>query len=139
MNQLTVFYENSFWIGVFEETIDGKISICKVTFGAEPKGEELLNFITRYYFKLKFSGFYNEDAEFIQSASKRINPKRLQRLVSKEVSKVGISTKAQDAIRAERDSQKKLRHFKSKAFREQQEKIKFEKKQMQKKEKKKGH
>lgn len=139
MNQLTVFYENSFWIGVFEETIDGKISICKVTFGAEPKGEELLKFIDRYYYKLKFSGFYNEDAEFIQSASKRINPKRLQRLVSKEVSKVGVSTKAQDAIRAERDSQKKVRKSQSKAFREQQEKLKFEKKQMQKKEKKKGH
>ena len=139
MNQLTVFYENSFWVGVFEETIGDKISVCKVTFGAEPKGEELLNFMDRYYYKLKFSGFYSEDAECVQSATKRINPKRLQRLVSKEVSKVGVSTKAQDAIRAERESQKIVRQFKSKAFREQQEKMKFEKKQMKKKAKKKGH
>ncbi len=139
MNQLTVFYENSFWVGVFEETISGKISVCKVTFGAEPKGEELLQFMDRYYYKLKFSGFYSEDAECVQTATKRINPKRLQRLVSKEVNNVGISTKAQDAIRVERESQKKLRQFKSRAFKEQQEKMKFEKKQMKKKAKKKGH
>ncbi|MBF4692686.1 YjdF family protein [Fusibacter ferrireducens] len=139
MNQLTVFYENSFWVGVFEEKRDGEISVCKVTFGAEPKGEELLNFVDRYYFKLKFSDFYAEDEACIQSVTKRINPKRLQRLVSKEMNQVGISTKSQEAIRAERESQKKVRLSQSKAFREQQLKLKFAKKQKQKKEKKKGH
>ena len=35
--ELTVFFEEPFWVGVFERIEDGKLSVCKVTFGAEPK------------------------------------------------------------------------------------------------------
>ena len=35
--RLTVFFEEPFWIGVFERISEGKLSVCKVTFGAEPK------------------------------------------------------------------------------------------------------
>ena len=31
---LTVFFEDPFWVGVFERVDDGKLSVCKVTFGA---------------------------------------------------------------------------------------------------------
>ena len=34
---LTVFFEEPFWVGVFERIEDGKLSVCKVTFGAEPE------------------------------------------------------------------------------------------------------
>ena len=34
--KLTIFFEDPFWIGVFEEVYDGKMSVCKVTFGSEP-------------------------------------------------------------------------------------------------------
>lgn len=34
---LTVMFEDPFWIGIFERISDGKLSVCKVTFGAEPK------------------------------------------------------------------------------------------------------
>ncbi len=33
--KLTVFFEDPFWVGVFERVSDGKLSVCKVTFGAE--------------------------------------------------------------------------------------------------------
>lgn len=36
-SRLTVFFEEPFWIGVFERISEGKLSVCKVTFGAEPK------------------------------------------------------------------------------------------------------
>ena len=39
--RLTIFFEEPFWIGVFERISDGKLSVCKVTFGAEPKGYEI--------------------------------------------------------------------------------------------------
>lgn len=42
--KLTVFFEEPFWIGVFERIYDGKLSACKVTFGAEPKDYEVLEF-----------------------------------------------------------------------------------------------
>ena len=53
--QLTVFFENQFWIGVFEQISDGRLSVCKVTFGAEPKEYDVFEFILRNYDKLEFS------------------------------------------------------------------------------------
>ena len=35
--KLTVYFEEPFWIGVFEQICDGKLSVGKVIFGAEPK------------------------------------------------------------------------------------------------------
>ena len=35
--KLTVYFEESFWVGVFEHIEDGKLSVAKVIFGAEPK------------------------------------------------------------------------------------------------------
>ena len=38
---LQVLFEEPFWIGVFEKRQEGKLSVCKVTFGAEPKDYEV--------------------------------------------------------------------------------------------------
>ena len=35
--KLTVYFEKPFWVGIFERTEDGKLSVAKVTFGVEPK------------------------------------------------------------------------------------------------------
>ena len=35
--KLTVFFEDPFWVGVFERIDHGRLSVSKVTFGAEPK------------------------------------------------------------------------------------------------------
>ena len=40
-SKLTVFFENPFWVGVFERIEDGKLSVSKATFGAEPKDYEV--------------------------------------------------------------------------------------------------
>ena len=47
--RLTVFFEEPFWTGVFERISDGKLSVCKVTFGAEPKDYEVLGVIQNGY------------------------------------------------------------------------------------------
>ena len=39
--RLTVFFEEPFWIGVFEHISEKKLSVCKVTFVAEPKDYEI--------------------------------------------------------------------------------------------------
>ena len=66
---LTVFFEGPFWIGVFERIDDGKLSVCKVTFGAEPKDYDVLEFVLRHYNELAFlcnrpsgkgSGFFHK-------------------------------------------------------------------------------
>ncbi len=53
--KLTVYFEEPFWIGVFERIEDGKLSVTKVTFGAEPKDYEVQEYIQKCYFSLKFS------------------------------------------------------------------------------------
>ena len=53
--KLTVFFEEPFWVGIFERIEDGKLSAAKVTFGAEPKDCEVQEYIQKWYFSLKFS------------------------------------------------------------------------------------
>ena len=38
---LTVYFDDPFWVGVFERMDGGKLSACKVTFGAEPKDYDM--------------------------------------------------------------------------------------------------
>ena len=37
LGKLTVFFEEPFWVGVFERVSDRKLSVCKVTFGADDR------------------------------------------------------------------------------------------------------
>ena len=52
--RLTVFYEEPFWVGVFERVEGDRLRVCKVTFGAEPKGYEVLDYVRRHYGELRF-------------------------------------------------------------------------------------
>ena len=49
--QFVVFFEDPFWVGVFEEIEDGNLSVCKVTFGKEPTEEELWEFVLQNHHK----------------------------------------------------------------------------------------
>ena len=39
--RLTVYFEEPFWVGIFEHIEDGKLSVAKVTFGVETKDYEV--------------------------------------------------------------------------------------------------
>ena len=41
---LTVYFEDGFWHGLFEQEYEGTYQVCRVTFGQEPKEDEILNF-----------------------------------------------------------------------------------------------
>ena len=53
--KLTVFFEEPFWVGVFERVSDGNLSVCQVMFGAEPKDYEVYEFVLKNYYQLQFS------------------------------------------------------------------------------------
>jgi hypothetical protein len=42
-SELLIYFEDPFWVGVFEQRHDGELAVCKVTFGAVPKDQEVLN------------------------------------------------------------------------------------------------
>jgi hypothetical protein len=131
---LTVYFESPFWVGVFERIDDGKLSVCKVTFGAEPRDCEVWEFILRNYDKLKFSPAIETDVKIIAD-----NPKRRQRNIKKQLQNVRIGTKSQQALAAQREKSK-IEH--KKASREQrklEQQRKFDLRQNKRKEKHRGH
>ena len=135
MIKLTVFFDNPFWIGIFERIENDKIQVCRVVFGQEPKDYEVYGFLLKNYFKLKFS----KDMILDEKPQLKINPKRMQREIKKSTKEKGISTKAQQALKLDYENKKGEKKLLSKEKREIEEKIKFQKRQQKKKEKKKGH
>ena len=51
VGRLTVFFEQPFWVGVFECISEGNLSVCKVTFCAEPKDYEVYDFVLKNYYE----------------------------------------------------------------------------------------
>ena len=128
--KLTVFFEEPFWVGIFERIEDGKLSVAKVTFGAEPKDCEVKEYIQKWYFSLKFSPVVENVVKDIKR-----NPKRMQREVKKQMLEIGIGTKSQQAL----EQNKQERKEKSRKRKEAEEQRMFELKQRKKREKHKGH
>ena len=131
---LTVFFDEPFWVGVFERVDGGKLSVCKVTFGAEPKDYDVFEFILRRYYKLTFSP--SVQTEVRQKAD---NPKRRLRNAGKQMERSGVGTKSQQALQKQREEMKTEHKQLSREKRNAEEKRRFEMKKQKKKEKKRGH
>ena len=131
--RLTVFFEDPFWVGVFERIEDGKLSVCKVTFGAEPKDHEVWAFVLKHYCQLKFSP--SVDVVVRKAAS---NPKRVQRELHRRSADTGIGTKSQQALQLQREENKMERKAASREQREAEKQRQFALKQQKRKEKHRG-
>jgi Protein of unknown function (DUF2992). len=132
--KLTIYFENPFWVGVFERIENRKLSVAKVTFGVEPKDYDVLEFINRNYYHLQFS----PAVETVVKDTKK-NPKRAQRDAKKQTMETGIGTKSQQALKLQQEQNKLARKERSKKEREEESDRLFEMKQQKKKEKHKGH
>ena len=131
--KLTVFFEEPFWVGVFERVSDGKLSVCKVTFGAEPKDYEIYDFVLKNYYQLRFSPAVATD---VKEAGR--NPKRVQREAQKQIQNTGIGTKSQQALKLQQEQLKTKRRAASREQREAEKQRQFELKQQKRKEKHRG-
>lgn len=132
--KLTVFFEGPFWVGVFERTAGGKLSVCKVTFGAEPRDFEVWDFILRHYHELTFSPAV--ETEVRQSPD---NPKRRQRSARQQVQAAGIGTRSQQALQMQREEQKAQRRQSSREQKDARKQHQFDVKQQKRKAKHRGH
>ena len=132
--KLTIFFEEPFWEGIFERIEDGKLSVAKVTFGAEPKDYEVQEYIRKYYSSLKFSPAVDTVVKDIKR-----NPKRMQREAKKQMQETGIGTKSQQALKLQQEQNKQERKVRSREKKEADELRMFELKQQKKREKHKGH
>ena len=132
--KLTVYFEEPFWVGVFERIENGRLTVAKVPFGAEPKDYEIQEYIQRYYFSLKFS----PAVDTVVKETKR-NPKRIKREAKKQMQETGIGTKSQQALKLQQEQNKQERKVRSREKREADQLRMFELKQQKKREKHKGH
>ena len=133
-NRLTVYFDDPFWVGVFERVCDGKLAAAKVTFGAEPKDYDIQGYILKYYYRLRFS----PAVAAVVKETKR-NPKRMQREVKKQLQNNGTGTKSQQALKLQQEQNKQTRKVKSREKKLAEAERMFELKQHKKKEKHKGH
>ena len=131
---LTVYFDDPFWVGVFERIEDGgKLSVCKVTFGAEPKDYDVWEFILKHYYALKFSP--PVEAQVRKTAD---NPKRRQRNARKQLQRTGVGTKSQQALQMQLEQNKLERKAKSREQKQAEAERQFALKQQKKKEKHRG-
>ena len=132
--KLIVYFEDPFWVGVVERIIDGKLSVSKVTFGAEPKDYEVQDYFLENYYGLHFS-----PAVVTTVKESRKNPKRLQREARKLMHETGIGTKSQQTLKLQQEQNKQERKIRSREQKAAEEQRMFELKQRKKKEKHRGH
>lgn len=132
-SRLIVLFEDPFWIGIIERIEEGQLSVCKITFGAEPKDYEIYAFLMKNYDRLRFSPAVATDVK--ESAR---NPKRMQREVHKQVQNIVIGTKSQQALKLQQEQNKTERKSVSREQREAEKQRKFELKQQKKKNKLRG-
>ena len=132
--KLTVFFDDPFWVGIFERIDDGKLSACKVTFGAEPKDYEVWEYVLKHYYELKYS-----PAVEAGTRQRADNPKRRQREAGKQMELSGVGTKSQQALQMLLEQNKQERKVRSREQRLAEAERQFTLKQQKKREKHKGH
>ncbi len=131
--KLTVFFDDPFWVGVFEKFDGGKLSVCRIVFGAEPTDAEIYDFILGNYYCLRFSAPVKTEIK-----QKADNPKRRQRNARRQLENTGIGTRSQQALQKQREEMKIERKEISREQREAEKLRQFELKQQKRKEKHRG-
>ena len=132
--KLTVFFDDPFWVGIFERSEGNKLSVAKVTFGAEPENYDVYEFILGNYYDLQFSS----TVKVVVKEEKR-NPKRKQKIARKTMQEKGIGTKSQQALKQQYEQNKQERKVKNREEKAAKEQRLFELKQQKKKAKQRGH
>ena len=131
--KLTVYFEDPFWVGVFERIEGDRLSASKVTFGAEPKDYDVLRYVLEHYHELRFS-----EPVVREVREKADNPKRRQRAAARAMQQTGVGTKSQQALQAQREMMKTERQVKSREQKLAEAERLFELKRQKKKEKHRG-
>lgn len=131
-----VVFDPPFYRLIIENTFDDNYEVAKVTLGtSEPSAYSINNLINKKWSRFRF---YQKTADEVDISEKRINPKRLQRISRKEVSK-GIGTKAQQALKEQSQLEKKTSKKKKSEYNREKKLMNFKMKQHKKMEKHKGH
>lgn len=135
ISKFTVVFENPFWVGYYERTENGSYEVARIVFGAEPMNPNIYDFIMKNFYLFRFTPSIKVD----QKREGKLNPKRVQREVQKQMQNKEIGTKAQLALKLLQEQKTEERKVTSKEKRLAEKAYYFELKQKKKKEKHRGH
>lgn len=134
----TIFFDKRFWVGAFERTDKEGYAVARYIFGTEPSDPEVHEFVLNHYHELKFG-----EAQEIIIEIQRMNPKRVQREVRREMARMKETSKpstlAQDYMREEIEKKKKEKKSIRSAEKQARQDEQFLLKQDKRKEKHRGH
>ncbi|MBC3516145.1 YjdF family protein [Neobittarella massiliensis] len=131
----TVFFEDSFWVGVYQRQYRGRYQVCKVTFGAQPKDYQVYDYLLKNWHRLAFSAPSAQQGP----DERRQNPKRVQRAIARQLEQTGVGTKAQQALQAQYQQQKRQREKQQRCRRQCAQQRQFALRQQKRREKHRGH
>lgn len=129
----TLFFDDPFWVAVIERESGGRLTACKVIFGAEPTDAEIYDFVLTRYNRLVFS-----PPVAAPDRKPADNPKRRKRLAARRMNERGVGTRSQMALQVMREAAKQEKKAKSKQELEAEAQRRFALKQQKKKAKHKG-
>ena len=128
------YHDGQFWVGLAEHVEDGRYGVARIVFGAEPSDEEILRFVTSEWEKLSFFG--DKATETSKPAK---NPKRRAREAAKALKRPAVSTKAQQALAAQREAMKRESAQARSQRRADEAEARFEQRKLKRKQKHSGH
>ena len=131
---LTVYHDGQFWVGLAEHVEDGRYGVARIVFGAEPSDEEILRFVTSEWEKLSLFG--GDSAKASEPAR---NPKRRAREAAKALKRPAVSTRAQQALAAQREAMKRESAQARSQRRADEAEARFEQRKLKRKQKHRGH
>ena len=99
---LTVRFEDPFWVLLYERGGGGTYEACKLPFGAEPGDQEVYAFLLENWRSLRFSPPVAAKGPF----ERKVSPKRARREAQRAVRPAAIGTKAQQALALQREEGK---------------------------------
>lgn len=125
-----VYFDDPFWVAVFERRVDDRAFVAKHIFGSEPSNQEVYQFILEQYENIKFVLSCEEHKKVIKIK----NPKRKLREAKKEMMHPHCFTKSQQVIK---ELQEQAHHHQT-IMKKEKQKQTYERKQEKKKAKHKG-
>lgn len=133
--RLTVYFEDPFWVGLYERGGNGTYAVCRIVFGAEPRDHEVYAFLLEHWRRLRFSPSMEAEGP----VERKVSPKRMQRQIKRQMQTPGIGTKAQQALKLQQEQGKTAGKRRSREGREAEAERQFALRQEKRREKRKGH
>ena len=133
--KFTIFFDDPFWVGVFERLDESGYSVARVVFGSEPPDGDVYQLILKRYTDFVFS----RPRETAKTFQQKMNYKRAQREVRRSMLVKGAGTRAQQALKQELTLKKQERKELSQAEKAQDAETRFRLRQQKKQEKHRGH